>query len=180
MTRPTPQLSPLKTGRRERLLDVAEGLFVARGYRGTTIEHLAEAAGLSKVTVYNYFPDKEAVFLAVAERLAARLRAAVLTELAGPGTPAEAVARALTAKQRMVFELVRGSAFAGELLAQKQSLAPIFAALDAGLIAAIGDRLGDPALARLLFHASVGLGEAAATGDELACDIARLVAGLMR
>jgi AcrR family transcriptional regulator len=78
MMQTDPTLSPLKLARRDKLLDVAERLFVTQGFRATTIEGLAEAAGLSKVTVYGYFADKDAVFEAVALRLADRMRAVAL------------------------------------------------------------------------------------------------------
>jgi AcrR family transcriptional regulator len=52
-------------------------LFAARGYDGTTVNDVAEAAGVSAMTVYRHFPTKEDLVLAdrngplVAERIAA-------------------------------------------------------------------------------------------------------------
>lgn len=43
---------------RERLLQVARELFTERGFDETTIEAIAERAGVSKPTVFNYFPAK--------------------------------------------------------------------------------------------------------------------------
>ncbi|HUH37144.1 MAG TPA: TetR/AcrR family transcriptional regulator [Spongiibacteraceae bacterium] len=43
---------------RERLLRVARELFAERGFDETTIEVIAEHAGVSKPTVFNYFPAK--------------------------------------------------------------------------------------------------------------------------
>jgi TetR/AcrR family transcriptional repressor of mexJK operon len=37
-------------------------LFLRKGYAGTTMEEIAEAAGLTKRTVYNNYPDKSALF----------------------------------------------------------------------------------------------------------------------
>jgi TetR/AcrR family transcriptional repressor of mexJK operon len=43
----------------------AQQLFLSRGYRGTTIDAIATAAGVTKRTVYGYFPDKRALFKGV-------------------------------------------------------------------------------------------------------------------
>ncbi|WP_103348989.1 TetR/AcrR family transcriptional regulator [Amycolatopsis sp. CA-128772] len=43
--------------------NVATGLFVQRGFEEVTVAEIAEAAGVSKMTVFNYFPRKEDLFL---------------------------------------------------------------------------------------------------------------------
>jgi TetR/AcrR family transcriptional repressor of mexJK operon len=48
-----------------RLLDVATGLFMERGFDGTSIDAVAEAAGVSKPTVYARYRDKRDLFVAV-------------------------------------------------------------------------------------------------------------------
>jgi TetR/AcrR family transcriptional regulator, mexJK operon transcriptional repressor len=48
-----------------RLLDVATRLFMERGFDGTTIDAVAEAAGVSKPTVYARYDDKRDLFVAV-------------------------------------------------------------------------------------------------------------------
>jgi AcrR family transcriptional regulator len=53
--------------KRETLQRIAETglkLFVARGYEGTTLEAIAEAAGISRRTFFYYFKSKEEVLLA--------------------------------------------------------------------------------------------------------------------
>jgi AcrR family transcriptional regulator len=179
MTQPDTGLSPLKLARRDRLLDVAERLFVTRGFRATTIEGLAEAAGLSKVTIYGYFADKEAVFEAVATRLAGRLRALVLAALEENGPLADRVAGALIAKHGLIFDLVRASPFAAELMSRQGELPPIFAHLDATLIDALAGALGDPDLAMLLFHAAMGIANGAATRTEMEQRVRRLVVRIL-
>ena len=52
---------------RERLLDAAAEVFAERGYRATTVDDLAAAAGLTKGAVYWNFDSKEAVFSALIE-----------------------------------------------------------------------------------------------------------------
>lgn len=171
-------LSPLKAARRERLLDTAERLFVAQGFRATTMEGMAEAAGLSKVTVYGYFRDKDAAFEAVARRLADRMRKAVLAELDAEGLPAGRVTAALNVKHGIVHDLVGTSAFATELMAQKLSVGRIFADLDADITARIADLLGDVQAARILFDGAMGIAGTGAPKAQMQADIARLVAAL--
>ena len=48
---------------KQRISDVATGLFFARGFDAVTVEEIAAAANVSKVTVFNYFPRKEDLFL---------------------------------------------------------------------------------------------------------------------
>jgi AcrR family transcriptional regulator len=177
MTNSSPELSPLKTARRDKLLDVAELLFTTTGFRATTIEGLAEAAGLSKVTVYGYFNDKDAVFEAVALRLAGRLRAAVMGQLNTDGPLAERVTQALMVKHGMIYDLVRTSAFASELMAQKAVVGRIFNELDADLVAKMGAMLQDAQAARILFNSAMGIANASASKAEMQTDIARLVNG---
>lgn len=44
--------------------------FLVHGYAATTMDKVTAAAGVSKTTVYNYFQDKEGLFIALVERLA--------------------------------------------------------------------------------------------------------------
>jgi len=53
----------------EKLLAVALRLFVSQGYRSTTLEQIATAAGLSKGAVYFYFGSKESVLMELLKRV---------------------------------------------------------------------------------------------------------------
>lgn len=177
-----PKLSPVRAARRERLLDAAEALFVSHGFRATSIEGIAEAAGMSKVTLYGYFRDKEAVFAAVAERIADAMEAAVEAALAADAPFPAPLAMALIAKHSLVQTRVQRSAFAGELFQAKAvHVAQRFAALDdaiiAGLTAAL-EREGQRTAAetaQLLFSAANGIANRADDGEVLEARIARLV-----
>jgi TetR/AcrR family transcriptional regulator, mexJK operon transcriptional repressor len=59
-TLPRRQLN--RIARERALLDAALRCFAANGYSGTTMDQVAEAAGLTKPTLYQYFPSKEALF----------------------------------------------------------------------------------------------------------------------
>jgi AcrR family transcriptional regulator len=51
--------------RQEHLLQVAGAMFMKNGFRGTSIDDIAEAAGMSKRTVYAHYSDKSELFRAV-------------------------------------------------------------------------------------------------------------------
>jgi AcrR family transcriptional regulator len=72
--------------------NVATGLFIQRGFEEVTVAEIAEAAGVSKMTVFNYFPRKEDLFLdRHADRLE-ELTAVVRTRPPGM-SPCEALRR---------------------------------------------------------------------------------------
>lgn len=50
------------------VLDTAAELFVSVGYENATTNAIAEKAGISIGTLYRYFPDKDAVLRALADR----------------------------------------------------------------------------------------------------------------
>jgi AcrR family transcriptional regulator len=54
---------------REHLVTVATALFAERGYEGTSIEAVLQAAGVSRGSLYYHFPGKDALFEAVLEAL---------------------------------------------------------------------------------------------------------------
>ncbi len=59
--------------RRQQILDVATGLFSARGFRGTTTRHVAQQARVSEALLFRHFPSKEALYWAViSEKLRVR------------------------------------------------------------------------------------------------------------
>lgn len=54
--------------RETRVLDAALRTFAERGYSGTSMDDVAAAAGLTKPTLYQYFPSKEQLFTAMLAR----------------------------------------------------------------------------------------------------------------
>src|SRR5438105_1229229 len=60
--------------RRQRILDAAVGVFSSKGYHGTLVDEIAAEAETSKGGVYFHFPNKQAIFLALLDRLAHILR----------------------------------------------------------------------------------------------------------
>ena len=55
--------------RRQEILDAAIQLFDETGYDQTTVQHIAQAAGVAAGTVYLYFPSKEHVLLTLHEEV---------------------------------------------------------------------------------------------------------------
>jgi len=47
---------------RDKVLSVARGLFASRGVKRTTVDMIAQASGIAKGTVYNYFESKSDIF----------------------------------------------------------------------------------------------------------------------
>jgi AcrR family transcriptional regulator len=92
---PLPAHSPRKTPRQERsrrtverILDAATRVLAERGYDGASTNRIAAAAGLSNGSLYQYFPNKDAIVVAVLDRfadhLAERLGAEIEAALSAP------------------------------------------------------------------------------------------------
>jgi AcrR family transcriptional regulator len=77
----------------ERILAAGRAVLIERGFDGATTNRIAEAAGISPGSLYQYFPDKEAIIAEVvdcyADQIAARVTAHLTTQI---GTPDEALA----------------------------------------------------------------------------------------
>ena len=52
---------------RLRILKAAYPLFVEQGYKAVSMQHIADAAGIHKATLYHHFRHKEALFTAVVQ-----------------------------------------------------------------------------------------------------------------
>lgn len=63
----TPRRAP-DAERRERILEAAERAFAAHGFHAATMQHVAEAAGMSAGNLYRTFPSKEAIVQGLCER----------------------------------------------------------------------------------------------------------------
>ena len=62
---------------RRRVLDGARQAFAAHGYEGATVKVLEETIGLSRGAIFHHFPDKDALFLALAQEDAEEVAAVV-------------------------------------------------------------------------------------------------------
>lgn len=55
--------------KQEQILQGAMQVFLQQGYAGTSMDRVAEVAGVSKNTIYNHFRDKEGLFTALIEHI---------------------------------------------------------------------------------------------------------------
>lgn len=86
---------------RQRISDIATGLFLEHGFVTVTIADVAEAADVSVNTVYNYFPAKEDLFFDRSQGVVDRLSRWVRGRDAG-----ESAARAVLRELRAEIEAV--------------------------------------------------------------------------
>lgn len=69
---------PKDLAKRAAILEAAKRLFLEQGYQGVSMDQIATAAGVSKLTVYSHFGDKETLF---SEAIAAKCREVLPDEL---------------------------------------------------------------------------------------------------
>ena len=62
-----------KERRREQILDGARRCFAEYGYQGATVARLEEEIGLSRGAIFNYFPNKAALFVELAVEMSRRV-----------------------------------------------------------------------------------------------------------
>jgi AcrR family transcriptional regulator len=67
--------------RRPLILDAALEVYVERGYRGTSMQAVADAAGVTKPVVYECYPNKDELLLALLDREERRLLDAITDAL---------------------------------------------------------------------------------------------------
>lgn len=79
-----------KAEQRERIADVAAGLFAERGYDGVSVLDVARTANVSDQTIYNYFPAKHDLVLDRADEFRELYGQAVVDRPAG-ASPADAL-----------------------------------------------------------------------------------------
>jgi TetR/AcrR family transcriptional regulator len=65
----TPPQTRIQARNRAAILEAALEVFAARGFRGATLDRIAQAAGLSKPNLLYYFRSKEALHLAILQDL---------------------------------------------------------------------------------------------------------------
>ena len=149
--------------RRRQLLDVALDVFAARGYDGTSMAELAEAAGITKPVLYQHFTSKRELYLELLEDVGRQLQEEVGKATAAAARPHEQVEAGFRAYFRFVAEhrsafqvLFLGSSrhdreFAVAVEQVEESMADAIAPLiEAGI---------DGVHRRQLAHALVGMAE---------------------
>lgn len=126
-----------KQGRSQRILKAARLLFDRKGFGATAMEEVADKAGLAVGTIYNYFPSKTDLLVAIMKREADRLSAIADQILERPHSePLEAISRmaelfvdSITAEERSLWREVFAAA-----ITQPDTLGQRLFELDARLI----------------------------------------------
>jgi AcrR family transcriptional regulator len=110
------------------LLDATTGVFLRYGFRKTTMDDLARAAGLSRQGLYLQFASKELIFQAVLRHIVAQTLAAVhaVVDQRQPG---------LEERLLGAFEALHGYGFATASLAHMNELVETARALEGDLVA---------------------------------------------
>ncbi|MEA1618409.1 TetR/AcrR family transcriptional regulator [Erythrobacter sp. T5W1-R] len=94
----------MDAAKRRAIVETAAQHFFTNGYAATAIEQIAADAGVSKVTIYNHFGDKRALFAAAVEGECERMPEHFSIEGTQPGTIRE---RLTAIGESMVFFLSR-------------------------------------------------------------------------
>jgi AcrR family transcriptional regulator len=89
----TKKISKLEAGRRQgrnqvsdrriTILDAAQKLFLENGLENVGMSDIAEAAGITRVSLYRYFPDRDPIVFEIAARMINRLALAAGSQESG-------------------------------------------------------------------------------------------------
>jgi AcrR family transcriptional regulator len=152
--------------RRRQLLDVALETFAERGFHRTSMNDIAEAAGVTKPVLYQHFRSKRALYLELVEDVGARLRDTIgraTSRASSPRAQVEAGFQAyfrFAADQNAAYQLLFGEGTRRdvEFAAAVRSVEISIAEIVADLITVPGL---DTDRRRLLAHGVIGIAEGA-------------------
>ncbi len=106
------------------ILEAGLDVFAQHGFRGATLDQIADAAGLSKPNLLYYFPSKDAVYLALMAQLL-RTWLDPLRHMNPDGEPVEEVMAYVRRKLQLARDYPRESRlFANEILQGAPRLMP--------------------------------------------------------
>src|SRR5690349_19552930 len=83
--------------RMEQTLNVAHDLFAEHGYAAVKMDEIAAAVGVTKPLLYNYFGNKERLYIACMERVGDTLTDTVAAAVGASASPGEALEAGLRA-----------------------------------------------------------------------------------
>ena len=96
-------------GTRETLLQAATELFAERGFQGTSIQDVSQAAGYTKSMIFHYFGDKVGLYSAVVERMAALVLPEEEVQIVQTLLMDEATPRDRAKLTRLITTIIRGN-----------------------------------------------------------------------
>lgn len=98
------QVAEARRGRKiTQVIDGARLVFLRDGFEGAGVDAIAQEAGVSKATLYSYFPDKRHLFAAVVKDEMRRLSDSALAEIDQDAPPPQVLNE--TARQIVEFQL---------------------------------------------------------------------------
>ena len=106
------------------VLEAAFQAFTSYGYKRTTMDDIARAAGMSRPAVYQHFPNKEAIFRTYAELFRDRHLAEAGERLRAAPSLAEALTAAFETAFLEPHRVLARTAHGTELLELKTTVAP--------------------------------------------------------
>lgn len=132
-------------GRRALIEAAAREVFAEHGYHAASIGEIARRAGITKPTLYDHFPSKQDLHLALLRGQRDELFAYVVARLWSAGTPRERVRSAVDA----YFRYVEEHPYAWRMLFRETTGDPAIAAEHEAIkreahVAMLGLLLGDP------------------------------------
>lgn len=120
-----PRRTRIQQEKRELIVEAALEVFSAHGFRGSTIDQIAEAAGMSKPNLLYYFRRKEDIYETLMERLL-KTWLAPLRELDDNGDPISEIRSYIRRKLEMARDYPRESRlFANEILQGAPRIMPL-------------------------------------------------------
>lgn len=108
-------MTEAELSRRDAALDEAAQLFLRFGYRKTSMDDIARAAGVSRQALYLWFPNKEALFRAMVDRLLASIDAGIDAALLAKAPLPSRLLDAFAAFNGMFVEMNASADRLGEL-----------------------------------------------------------------
>jgi AcrR family transcriptional regulator len=90
--------------RRRQLLDVALACFAARGFHATSMEDIAEAAGVTKPVLYQHFRSKRGLYLELLDDVGSQLMEAIAKATAAADGPRRQVEAGFEAYVRFMAD----------------------------------------------------------------------------
>jgi AcrR family transcriptional regulator len=149
--------------RRRQLLDVALESFAAQGFHRTSMEDVAEAAGVTKPVLYQHFRSKRALYLELLDDVGQRLMEAIAKAVAAAHGPHKQVEAGFAAYFGFVAD--HGSAFQllfGSGARRDEEFARAVGRVEDNIAESVVPLIEadiDPEHRRLLAYALVGLAE---------------------
>jgi AcrR family transcriptional regulator len=89
---------------RKSVIEAAEALIGRYGYKKTTVDDIAQSAGIAKGTVYLYFKSKEEIALAVVDKVNTAIQSRIREIARAKLTPEEKLRRMLVARVMIRFD----------------------------------------------------------------------------